>query len=213
MQALFFCKACRLICFTTIFTAILYACLPCAQAAPPHKPPIEVRPELYLGWTEDQQQPQPKRLSWPLVITLVASDTNNQVIAGPITLTAYEEIVGARFSMRDLQTTMQEQDPPGTNHAALQTASADAFDVITTTAIVLHELGLAAQITPHGANSIRLRCFVRLHTKKNVRMRTYETLTAVECRPGRRVTLASFPDVFIHLTAEWSKGSPYLLSK
>jgi hypothetical protein len=178
------------------------------------RPPIEVRPEVYLGWSEDQPPPQPRRLTWPLVLTLTASDTNGQVVAGPMTVTAYEEIAGARFSLRGLRPAPQAPTPAEEGAASPNPpAQAGVFDVLTGAAITLQELELAAHVIQHGANSLRIRCFVRLHLKENADVRTYETITALECRPGRRALLAAFPGVMLHVTAAWSRESPYLLSE
>lgn len=168
------------------------------------RPPIEIRPELYLGWPKDQPPPQPCRLPWPLVITMSASDTNNMVVIEPVIVTAYEEYVGASLSLRGLRPAPPASDPA---------AKTNFFDAITGAVIVLQELDFAANIKQHGANSLRIRCYTRIHMKENVEMRSYQTITTVECRPGRETLLAAFPGVTLRITAAWNRESPYLLSK
>ncbi|MBI3987008.1 MAG: hypothetical protein HY343_08820 [Lentisphaerae bacterium] len=62
------------------------------------QPKIEIHPEFFLGWTQPEQPPPPpKRLPWPLKITLTAVNASNEVIAGPMSVTTTEELVGSRF--------------------------------------------------------------------------------------------------------------------
>lgn len=209
-------QSCRHKTVIALALTISAACVCAGQPAPPQphphnrKPPVEIRPELYLGWTEDQQPPQPRRLAWPLILNITASNTNNTPLAGPITMTAYEEIAGARFSLRELKSTTNLDS--STNHL-INTSSPNVFEPITSAVITLQELEFAAHITPHGANTIRMRCYVKLHIKQNVNAQTFETISAIECRPGRNTVLAAFPGVILNITAAWSRDSPHLISR
>ncbi len=159
--------------------------------------PIHIRPELYLGWRQEQERPRIKKLPWLLEITIRGATPYNPAAAGPLKISTREEFVGINFGRAELSTPTAPADTVATNTPAAPL-------------IELHSLDFAGQVVPEGANLINLRCHVSLRIIQGQRVETYKTLATLECRPGRETVLAEFPGLTLYLTAVW-KG-PVLIN-
>ena len=173
-----------------------------------------MRPEIYLDLSQyPRNKPREiKRLPWPLVITITAIDTNNNAVTGPITVTTYEEFTGGSFKRQAVN--IKPAAPVDTNaidsSGAVQNKDAGLFELLQGVAVQMEQMDFAAQVFADGANSLRLRCFARVHIKSGMNTQSFETFTTIESRPGREHLLAQFPGVSLRIRATWSRESPYL---
>ena len=173
-----------------------------------------MRPEIYLDLSQyPRNRPREvKRLPWPLVITITAVDTNNNAVTGPITVTTYEEFTGSSFKRQSVK--VRPAVPADTNDAASAGASPDAgaglFELLQGISVQMEQMDFAAQVFADGANSLRMRCFARVHLKSGLNTESFEALSTIEGRPGREHLLAQFPGISLRIRATWSRESPYL---
>lgn len=187
---------------------------PAQELAHPANPGSLMRPEIYLDLSQyPRNKPREvKRLPWPLVITITAADTNNNAVTGPITMTTYEEFTGGSFKRQSASikppiqadTNAVDSGQPGPE------TYAGVFELFQGIAVQMEEMDFAVQVFADGANSLRLRCFARVHVKSGTSTQSFEALSTIECRPGREHLLAQFPGVTLRIRATWSRESPYL---